>query len=105
MLVNNPNTKPPTSGKGPRPVDGTGAWARRVAKLCQEVDVACVADLRPHQAGKPCIMRMQERDSEGVSVGGTAVLTLYATGSWTWGGEAEAVAYCREPIDVHGVLS
>lgn len=99
------NAKLPTSGKRSRPVDGTGAWARRVAELCELVDIACVADLRPHQAGKPCILRMRERDDHGVPTGGAAVLTLYATGSWTWGGDADVVAYAREPLDVHGALT
>lgn len=94
-----------TSGRGPRPVDDTDGWARRVVELCAQVDVACVADLRPHLAGKPCILRLQARDDHGAPSGGTAVLTLYATGSWTWGGDADVVAYAREPLERHGLLA
>ena len=60
---------------------------------------------RALQAGKPVILRVRGVDAELVPEGGTAVLTLYATGSWTWGGDADAIAHVREPLDRAGVLS
>ncbi len=92
----------PSSGKqAPR---ATRVWAGEVAELADAVGVQWTADVREQQAGKPAIVRMREVDAEGAATGGTAVLTLYATGAWTWGGDADAVAYCREPLERHGVL-
>lgn len=90
------------SGKGPKR-DAT-TWGTQVQNFCEDVDISWSAESRPAQAGKPCILRLGERDDNGVRVGGTAVLTLYSTGSWTWGGDADVVAYVREPLDTHGLL-
>lgn len=100
--------KPPrrksTSGKGPR--RGSGEWAAKVAELCAEVGLQCTTDLRPHLAGKPGILRIRdlETDADGSRLTGIAVLTLYGTGSWTWGGDADVVAHVRDPLDLHGLL-
>ena len=90
--------KAATSGKGPpRNVE---AWTEQVRNLSEAVDVACTSEMRSTSA----ILRLRARDDEGTKVGGTAVLTLYKTGSWTWGGDADAVAYAREPLERHGVV-
>ena len=71
-----------------------------------DVDVDHACEFRPAGSAdpSPAILRLRARDAEGVPVGGTAVLTLYATGSWTWGGDADAIAYAREPLERHGVM-
>lgn len=90
--------KAATSGKGPpRNVE---VWTEQVRNLSEAVDVACTSEMRPTSA----ILRLRARDDDGTKVGGTAVLTLYKTGSWTWGGDADAVAYAREPLERHGVV-
>ncbi len=99
-----------TSGKGPRRV--TRERAAQVADLLDMCDVHVVAEVRAAQPGQPAILRCRARaehdapdaETAGAPVGGTAVLTLYATGSWTWGGDADVIAYVREPLDRHGVL-
>ncbi len=96
--------KAATSGKGPR--RRVVCWVRDVKLLADDVDVDHACELRPRGSADPssAILRLRARDVEGVPVGGTAVLTLYATGSWTWGGDADAVAYAREPLERHGVM-
>lgn len=91
------------SGKGPpRNVE---AWTEQVRDLSEAVDVACTSEMRsPGRAPTSAILRLRARDDEGTKIGGTAVLTLYKTGSWTWGGDADAVAYAREPLERHGVM-
>lgn len=102
-----------TSGKGPRRV--TREWAAQVADLLDMCDVHVVSEVRAAQPGQPAILRCRARaghdapsesvdETAGAPVGGTAILTLYATGSWTWGGDADVIAYVREPLDRHGVL-
>lgn len=99
-------TARPTSGKSDKlRRDGVAAVALRVTGTCAEHGVSCVLDRRPGQPGKPVILRMRALDAELAPEGGTAVLTLYATGSWTWGGDADAVAHAREPIERGGLLS
>lgn len=95
--------KAATSGKGPpRNVE---AWTEQVRDLSEAVDVACTSEMRsPGRAPTSAILRLRARDDEGTKIGGTAVLTLYKTGSWTWGGDADAVAYAREPLERHGVM-
>lgn len=93
-----------TSGKGPK--RDPWAWAVELTSwLDKFADISAAIERRDSQAGRPCIVRLRERDdATGVATGGTAVLTLYATGSWTWGGDADVVAYVREPLDAHGLL-
>jgi len=93
----------PTSGKSSTRQDPT-LWARRVRELCDEYGLAVTVEHRVTQAGKPVILRVRSLNAELAPEGGTAVLTLYATGSWTWGGDADAVAHAREPLDRAGVL-
>ena len=95
--------KAPTSGKGPPRC--VMSWTTQVQDLAEQVDVACKGEVRsPGSRPTSAILRLRARDAEGVPVGGTAVLTLYKTGSWTWGGDADAVAYAREPLERHGVM-
>lgn len=95
--------KAATSGKGPPRC--VMSWSNRVQNLAEQVDVSCTSKIHT-PGGRPAsaILRLRARDAEGVSVGGTAVLTLYKTGSWTWGGDADVVAYAREPLERHGVV-
>ena len=97
--------KAATSGKGSRRDVDVGGWAEQVRVLSEQVDVACASELRP-AAARPtsAILRLRARDDEGTKIGGTAVLTLYKTGSWTWGGDADAISYAREPLERHGVM-
>jgi len=98
--------KPPSSGKSPRlKREGVYTMSVRVQRVCEEYGIACAAEYRDKQAGRPAILRMQALDAELATDGGTAVLTVYATGSWTWGGDADAVAHCREPLDRAEVLA
>lgn len=92
-----------TSGKSATRQDPT-LWARRVRELCDEYGLAVSVEHRDKQAGKPAILRVQALDAELAPEGGVAVLTLYATGSWTWGGDADAVAHARQPLDHAEVL-
>jgi hypothetical protein len=93
----------PTSGKSAtRRAPAT--WARQVELVCDEHGLAVLTEHRVTQAGKPAILRVRGLDAELAPEGGVAVLTLYATGSWTWGGDADAVAHAREPLDRAGVL-
>ena len=96
--------KAATSGKGPR--RAVAVWAGEACSLADALDIEWRGELRPASPDKAtsAILRLRARDSEGASTGGTAVLTLYATGSWTWGGDADAVAYAREPLERHGVM-
>lgn len=93
----------PTSGKSATRQDPT-LWARRVRGLYDECGLAVSVEHRVKQAGKPAILRVRALDRELAAEGGVAVLTLYATGTWTWGGDADAVAHAREPLDREGVL-
>ncbi len=95
-----------SSGKSPRlKREGVHHTSIRVQNVCEEYGIACSVEYRDRQAGKPAILRMQALDVELAADGGTAVLTVYATGSWTWGGDAGAVAHCREPLDRAEVLA
>ncbi len=95
--------KAATSGKGPK--QNIATWALRVRGLAEALDIACGVEFRPDVRNPTSvILRLRGRDADGELVGGTAVLTLYATGSWTWGGDADAVAYAREPLERHGVM-
>ena len=79
-------------------------WARQVELVCDEYGLAVSVEHRDKQAGKPVILRVRALDAELAPEGGVAVLTLYATGSWTWGGDADAVAHARQPLDRAEVL-
>lgn len=93
----------PTSGRSAtRRAPAT--WARQVELVCDEYGLAVSIEHRVSQAGKPAILRVRSLDRELAPEGGVAVLTLYATGMWTWGGDADAVAHAREPLDREGVL-
>jgi len=92
----------PTSGKSATRRT-TVTWARQVELVCDEYGLAVSVEHRASQAGKPAILRVRSLDRELAAEGGVAVLTLYATGSWTWGGDADAVAHAREPLDREGV--
>lgn len=93
----------PTSGRSAtRRAPAT--WARQVELVCDEYGLAVSIEHRVSQAGKPAILRVRSLDRELAPEGGVAVLTLYATGTWTWGGDADAVAHAREPLDRKGVL-
>lgn len=97
--------KSPTSGKSQRlKREGVYTTSVRVQRVCEEYGIACATEYR-EQPGKPAILRMQALNAELAADGGTAVLTVYATGSWTWGGDADAVAHCREPLDRAEVLA
>lgn len=90
----------PSSGKGPR--RNVDAWVAAVAVLAEQLDIDCRSDSSVPAA--TCRLRLRPRDDHGGATGGTAVLTLYGTGSWTWGGDADVVAYAYEPLNLHGLL-
>lgn len=92
-----------TSGKSATPRT-TATWARLVELVCDEYGLAVSIEHRASQAGKPAILRVRSLDRELTPEGGVAVLTLYATGTWTWGGDADAISHAREPLDREGVL-
>lgn len=94
-----------SSGKSSRRRASSIAWAIEVTAVCREYGLDFSSEHRALQAGKPVILRVRGVDAELVPEGGTAVLTLYATGSWTWGGDADAITHVREPLDRAGVLS
>ena len=92
-----------TSGKTSR--RNAPVWAAEIMATCEEYDISTQLDARTKQAGRPHIIRMRERDDQGVAQGGTAVLTVYDSGSWVWGGDADAVAYTREQLERVGCLT